>query len=84
MYSKYSGPSIRSRIDKWDLAMEQDVIEKDMLEKFNAGQKIAFKTAYGKGFFCKEFFESDRKIKIHMEKPIPVSLCINTKKPIKC
>lgn len=57
--------------------MEQDVIEKDMLEKFNAGQKIAFKTAYGKGFFCKEFFESDRKIKIHMEKPIPVSLYIS-------
>ena len=56
--------------------MEQDVIEKDMLEKFNAGQKIIFKTAYGKGFFSKEIFDSDRKIKINMEKPIPVSLFI--------
>ena len=72
----FSGPSIRSRMDKWDIAMEQGVIEKDMLEKFNTGQKIPYKTAYGKGFFCKEHFDSDRKIKIHMEKPIPVSLFI--------
>ena len=53
--------------------MERDMVPKDVLERYEKGEDINYKTAYGKGYITKEGHEKMKKYAINIEEPIEVS-----------
>ena len=74
-----SGPSLVSGHLNWLLALEQDMVPKDVLEKYEKGEDINYNTAYGKGYITKEGHEKMKKYAISIDEPIEVgtSMIIN-------
>jgi hypothetical protein len=67
-----SGPSLVSGHLNWLLALEQDMVPKDVLEKYEKGEDINYNTAYGKGYITKEGHEKMKKYAINIDEPIEV------------
>ena len=68
----FSGPSLVSGHLNWLLALEQDMVPKDVLEKYEKGEDINYNTAYGKGYITKEGHEKMKKYAINIDEPIEV------------
>ena len=52
--------------------MEQDMVPKDVLERYEKGEDINYNTAYGKGYITKEGHEKMKKYAINIDEPIEV------------
>lgn len=68
----FSGPSLVSGHLNWLLALEQDMVPKDVLEKYEKGEDINYNTAYGKGYITKEGHEKMKKYALNIDEPIEV------------
>jgi len=66
------GPSLISGHLNWILAMEQDMVPKDVLERYEKGEDINYNTAYGKGYITKEGHEKMKKYAINIDEPIEI------------
>ena len=53
--------------------MEQDMVPKDVMEKYEKGEDINYNTAYGKGYITKEGHEKMKKYEININEPIEVN-----------
>ena len=73
-----SGPSLVSGHLNWLLALEQDMVPKDVLEKYEKGEDINYNTAYGKGYITKEGHEKMKKYAINIDEPIEVLMNNNS------
>ena len=76
LYVKYTfillGPSLRNKYKDWIDAREKGIIPKDMLEKYDNGERIKHMTPYGEAYFSKESHEKSVEFEIDTEKSIEV------------
>ena len=67
---------MRNKYRDWIDAREKGVIHKDMLEKYDKGERIKHMTAYGEAYFSKESHERSVEFEIDTEKSIEVGISI--------
>ena len=64
---------MRNKFHDWVKAREEGIIPQDMLEKYDNGEKIKHKTAYGDSYFWKESHERSIEFETDLEKSIEVN-----------
>ena len=65
---------MRNKYREWIEAREKGIIPKDMLEKYDNGERIKHMTPYGESYFSKESFEKSVEFEIDTEKSIEVGI----------
>ena len=65
---------MRNKYKDWIDAREKGIIPKDMLEKYDNGERIKHMTPYGESYFSKESFEKSLEFEIDTEKSIEVCI----------
>ena len=63
---------MRNKYKDWIDAREKGIIPKDMLEKYDNGERIKHMTPYGEAYFSKESHEKSVEFEIDTEKSIEV------------
>ena len=65
---------MRNKYKDWIDAREKGIIPKDMLEKYDNGERIKHMTPYGEAYFSKESHEKSVEFEIDTEKSIEVGI----------
>ena len=65
---------MRNKYKDWIDAREKGIIPKDMLEKYDNGERIKHMTPYGEAYFSKESHEKSVEFEIDTEKLIDVCI----------
>ena len=65
---------MRNKYKDWIDARGKGIIPKDMLEKYDNGERIKHMTPYGESYFSKESFEKSLEFEIDVEKSIEVAI----------
>ena len=71
--SLFSGPSIESRFNKWNIALKEGIVPKEIVDEYENGGYVPYDTPYGRGYFTKSAFEKSHEFDTDLENPIDVS-----------